>query len=125
MEQLEHDNDAYAALMAGRLMRVREHLGMTQQELADQFGTTQNLIYRLEKGLNVSREMFTLIALYFIRRHKISHEWLFNPEAEEDPSTPMIASEHSKRQRANERQEAERLALLTRFMEDIQKMEKK
>ncbi|NID13535.1 helix-turn-helix transcriptional regulator [Fibrella aestuarina] len=125
MEQLEKENDAYAALVARRMAKVREFLKMSQQELADEFGTTQNLIYRLENGLKVSREMFTLIALYYVKRHKVSYEWLFNPEQEEEPNVPMFTNEVIKRQRINDQREAQRLALLHQFMEEISKVEQK
>lgn len=125
MEQLEKDNEAYAALIARRMAKVREHLKMSQQELADELRSTQNLIYRLENGLKVSREMFTLIALYYVQRHKVSYEWLFNPDPEEDPNIPMLTNEQIKRKRINDQQEAQRLALLHQFMEEISKVEQK
>jgi|GEM_PF-7033264 len=125
MEQLEKDNEAYAALIARRMAKVREHLKMSQQELADELSSTQNLVYRLENGLKVSREMFTLIALYYVQRHKVSYEWLFNPDPEEDPNIPMLTNEQIKRKRINDQQEAQRLALLHQFMEEISKVEQK
>ena len=124
MEQLEKENDAYATLLARRMAKVREYLKMSQQELADELSTTQNLIYRLENGLKVSREMFTLIALYYVKRHKVSYEWLFDPEPEEDPNVPMFTNELIKRQRINDQQEAQRLALLHQFMDAMNKVEK-
>lgn len=125
MEQLQQENDAYAALIARRLAKVRDHLNMSQQDLANEFDTTQNLIYRLENGLKVSREMFTLIALYFIKRHKVNYEWLYNPDPEDDPNVPMFTNEQVKRQKVNSQREAERLALLQQFMEEINKVERK
>jgi transcriptional regulator with XRE-family HTH domain len=125
MEQLQQENDAYAALIARRLAKVRDHLNMSQQDLANEFDTTQNLIYRLENGLKVSREMFTLIALYFIKRHKVNYEWLYNPDPEDDPNVPMFTNEQVKRQKLNNQREAERLALLSQFMEEINKVERK
>lgn len=125
MEQLQQENDAYAALIARRLAKVRDHLNMSQQDLANEFDTTQNLIYRLENGLKVSREMFMLIALYFIKRHKVNYEWLYNPDQEDDPNVPMFTNEQVKRQKANSQREAERLALLQQFMEEINKVERK
>lgn len=124
-EQLEKENEAYATLIARRLAKVREYLKMSQQELADEFGTTQNLTFRLENGLKVSREMFTLIALYYIKRHRVSYEWLFNPDPEEDPNMPMFSDEVLKRQRINDQREAERLALLHQFIKDMSKVENK
>jgi transcriptional regulator with XRE-family HTH domain len=125
MEQLEKENEAYAALVARRMAKAREYLKMSQQELADEFGSTQNLIYRLENGLRVSRDMYTLIALYFIKRHKVSYEWLFNPDEKEDPNVPMFTNEQIKRQRINEQHEAQRLALLHQFMDQLSKVEEK
>ncbi len=125
MEQLQQENDAYAALIARRLAKVRDHLNMSQQDLANELNTTQNLIYRLENGLKVSREMFTLIALYFIKRHKVNYEWIYNPDPEDDPNVPMFTSELAKRQKVNSQREAERLALLQQFMEEMNKVERK
>lgn len=125
MEQLEKEHEAYALQIAGRLIKAREHVGMTQHELADKVDTTQNLIYRLEKGLAVSREMFTFIALYFIRQHGINFEWLFNPDPEEEANIPMLTSKRGKRKRVSEKQEDERLNLLNQFLEDIKKVKGK
>lgn len=125
MEQLQQENDAYAALIARRLAKIRDHLNMSQQDLANEFNTTQNLIYRLENGLKVSREMFTLIALYFIKRHKVNYEWIYNPDPEDDPTVPMFTNEQVKRQKVNNQREAERLALLSQFMEEMNKVEHK
>lgn len=125
MEQFEKENDAYAALIARRLAKVRDHLNMSQQDLANEFNTTQNLIYRLENGLKVSREMFTLIALYFIRRHKVNYEWLYNPDSEDDANVPMFTNEQVKRQKIHDQREAERLALIHQLYTDLQKIEEK
>lgn len=125
MEQFEKENDAYAALIARRLAKIRDHLNMSQQDLANEFNTTQNLIYRLENGLKVSREMFTLIALYFIRRHKVNYEWLYNPDPEEDANVPMFTNEQAKRQKIHDQREAERLALIHQLFDDLQKIEAK
>ncbi|WP_077923873.1 helix-turn-helix domain-containing protein [Spirosoma sp. 209] len=125
MEQFEKENDAYAALIARRLAKIRDHLNMSQQDLANEFNTTQNLIYRLENGLKVSREMFTLIALYFIRRHKVNYEWLYNPDSEDDANVPMFTNEQVKRQKIHDQQEAERLALLKQLYTDLQRIEQK
>lgn len=125
MEQFEKENDAYAALIARRLAKIRDHLNMSQQDLANEFNTTQNLIYRLENGLKVSREMFTLIALYFIRRHKVNYEWLYNPDPEEDTNVPMFTNEQAKRQKIHDQREAERLALIHQLYNDLQKIEAK
>lgn len=125
MEQLEKENDAYATLIARRLAKVRDHLNMSQQDLANEFNTTQNLIFRLENGLKVSREMFTLIALYFIKRHKVSYEWLYNPEAEDDVNVPMFSNELAKRRKIHDQQEAERLVLLQQFIEQMSKVDSK
>ena len=124
MEQLEQENDAYAALIARRLAKIRDHLDMSQQDLANEFNTTQNLIYRLENGLKVSREMFTMIALYFIEKHKVNYEWLYNPDSEADPNSPMFVNEQAKRHKINEQHEAERLMLLQRFMEEVSRVGK-
>lgn len=125
MEQLEQENDAYAALIARRLAKIRDHLNMSQQDLANEFNTTQNLIYRLENGLKVSREMFTLISLYFIKKHKVSYEWLYNPESEDDVNVPMFSNELAKRRKIHDQREAERLVLLQQFMEEMNKVERK
>ena len=109
--------------MARRLAKIRDHLQMSQQELANEFNTTQNLIYRLENGLKVSREMFTLISLYFIRRHKVNHEWLYNPDPEDDANVPMFASEQAKRQKIQDQREGERLALIRQLYTDLQRIE--
>jgi transcriptional regulator with XRE-family HTH domain len=122
IEQLEQENDAYAALIARRLAKVRDQLNMSQQDLANKFNTTQNLIYRLENGLKVSREMFTMISLYFIRTHQVNYEWLYNPDVETEPAIPMFTNDLVRRKKINEQREAERLVLLQRFREELNKV---
>ncbi len=122
-EQLEQENDAYAALIARRLAKVRDHLDMSQQDLANEFNTTQNLIYRLENGLKVSREMFTMIALYFIRKHQVNYEWLYNPDAETEPAIPMFTNDAVKRKKINEQREAKRLVSLQRFLNEMNEID--
>lgn len=125
MEQLQQENEAYAAMIARRMAKAREYVDMTQSDLAKEFDTTQNLIYRLENGLKVSLDMFLTISLYFVRRHQINYEWLFNPDPADEDSIPMLTSEQVKRQKQHDRKEAERLALLKSFLDDLSKVEKK
>jgi transcriptional regulator with XRE-family HTH domain len=65
---------------------------MSQQDVADQLGTTQNLIYRMENELGSSIFMLLHISLYYRQQHQLNFDWLFNPEPEESEFAPMLTS---------------------------------
>lgn len=65
-----------------RFEMLRHDLKLSQAELAEEMGTTQNLIFRLENGLKVSQTSLFSTFLYFYKNYQINPEWLFSPENE-------------------------------------------
>ncbi len=61
--------------MARRFKLIRQRLGLTQTDLANQLGTTQLMIHRVEKGENVMSPLFLSLILFY--SHSISMEALF------------------------------------------------
>ncbi|KAB7726890.1 helix-turn-helix domain-containing protein [Rudanella paleaurantiibacter] len=64
---------------------LRRDLNLSQAELAEEMGTTQNLIFRLENGLKVSQTSLFSAFLYFYKNKQLNPEWLFSPENEYVP----------------------------------------
>lgn len=58
-----------------RFKEIRDNLGLTQDEMAETIGVSQNLIFRIEKGQSVSSMM--LAYYHFYRNYKINPAWLF------------------------------------------------
>ncbi len=61
--------------MARRFKLIRQRLGLTQTDLANQLGTTQLMIHRVEKGENVMSPLFLSLILFY--SHSVSMEALF------------------------------------------------
>ena len=65
-----------------RLKQIRQHLGMTQTEVGNQLGTTQLMVYRIEKGENVlSPLLLSMLCLY---SQSVSMDYLFSKNFEID-----------------------------------------
>ena len=51
--------------MGRRMKLVRQRLGMTQTEVGEQLGTTQLMVYRIEKGENILSPLFLAMLLFY------------------------------------------------------------
>lgn len=53
--------------MGRRFKLVRQRLGLTQTDVANQLNTTQLMIHRIEKGDNILSPMFLALLLFYSR----------------------------------------------------------
>ena len=51
--------------MGMRFKLIRQKLGITQTKLAEQLGTSQVMIYRIEKGEKIMSSLFLKLVLFF------------------------------------------------------------
>ncbi len=125
MMNLEHIADSHANLIGQRLAIFRKHIGLSQQDIADQLGTTQNLIYRLEKGLNTSILMAMQVAHYYRQYHKLNLEWLINPEPTDSEFAPMIVNDELNLRKKIGLSDRKKLAILEKFMREFSALEER
>ncbi len=59
-----------------RFKLIRQHLGLTQTEVANQLGTSQLMIYRIEKGESILSPLFLSTILFYSK--SVSLEALFS-----------------------------------------------
>lgn len=75
----DEEAERFKKQLSSRFETLRNDLGYSQQEMADEIGVTQNAIFRLENDCKVSTSSLASIFLYFYKNHKVSPEWLFTP----------------------------------------------
>lgn len=82
---------------AKRFEQIREASGLSQVEMADTIGMSQNLVYRSEKDCDISLNSFLLLFVHYMKNYKMNPEWFF---AEDNAGfTPYeLESKKSKRQ---------------------------
>ncbi|SFE55410.1 helix-turn-helix domain-containing protein [Spirosoma endophyticum] len=62
---------------AKRFELIREASGMSQVEMADTIGMSQNLVYRSEKDCDISLNSFLLLFVHYMKNYKMNPEWFF------------------------------------------------
>lgn len=67
-------------LMAGRFAQLREDTGLSQTELSEEIGVTQNIIFRAEHHMNISTPTLLLLYLYYYDKAQVNPLWLFSPD---------------------------------------------
>ncbi|PRY27806.1 helix-turn-helix protein [Spirosoma oryzae] len=73
----DQDSKELKKQIGERFAMLRNDLKLTQQELADKLGTSQNLVYRLENNLSCSMDSILVAYIFFVRNYKVNPEWLF------------------------------------------------
>ena len=72
----EHFKTVDMKELGRRFKLIRQHLGLTQTEVANQLGTTQLMIYRTEKGESVLSPLLLSTILFYSK--SVSLEALFS-----------------------------------------------
>ena len=62
---------------AMRFEQIREASGLSQVEMADTIGMSQNLVYRSEKDCDISLNSFLLLFIHYMKNYKMNPEWFF------------------------------------------------
>jgi DNA-binding XRE family transcriptional regulator len=70
--------EEHSLLIANRLATFREYIGLSQQEVAEQVGTTKETICLLEKDLSSTLYMLLHVCSYYNRNYKLDLAWVFN-----------------------------------------------
>lgn len=86
-------------VLGERLRKIRKHLGINQQQLADATHLTQPAISRLEKGDEVYAS--TLLAVLSFYQDKVCLHNLLSPEQGEDSEAQLYTSPQKMRQSLN------------------------
>ena len=60
-----------------RFEQIREASGLSQAEMADTIGMSQNLVYRSEKDCDISLNSFLLLFVHYMKNYKMNPEWFF------------------------------------------------
>jgi transcriptional regulator with XRE-family HTH domain len=113
----------HAILIGKRLAVFRKHLGLSQQEVADQIGTTQNLIYRIENDLNSSISMVLHVCHYYRQHHRLNFEWLVNPNSSDTEFAPMVLSPDLNLRKELGLSDRRKLAIVDKFIRDLERLE--
>ena len=74
------DVDLYRSALAHRLGQLRTPFGLSQLDFQDTLGLGQNTIFRAEGNVRISLEALLKLALYYVQKHQINADWLFNPD---------------------------------------------
>lgn len=123
MNTLEQVTQAHATLIGQRLAIFRKFTGLSQQEVADQIGTTQNLIYRIENDLNSSISMVLRVCHYYRQQHQLNFEWLVNPDSTDTEFAPMRLTEALSLRKELGLLDRKKLAILNQFIQDWERLE--
>ncbi|GAB4022683.1 hypothetical protein GCM10028808_70910 [Spirosoma migulaei] len=62
---------------AMRFEQIREASGLSQVEMANTIGMSQNLVYRSEKDCDISLNSFLLLFIHYMKNYKMNPEWFF------------------------------------------------
>lgn len=62
---------------AMRFEQIREASGLSQVEMAETIGMSQNLVYRSEKDCDISLNSFVLLFIHYMKNYKMNPEWFF------------------------------------------------
>jgi len=66
--------------IAIRLSKLRKDSGLTQAEMAEDIGFTQNIIFRSEHDGNISTLTLLTFFLYYSEKKNLNPMWLFSPD---------------------------------------------
>ncbi len=125
MNTLEQVTQAHATLIGQRLATFRKFIGLSQQEVADQIGTTQNLIYRIENDLSSSISMVLQVCHYYYQQYHLNFEWLMNPDSRDTEFAPMMLSDVLNLRKELGLVDRKKLALFDKFIHDLESLEQK
>lgn len=102
------DIDPYRSELAHRLGQLRTQFGLSQRDFQDTLGLGQNIIFRAEGDLNISIEALLKLALYYVQKHHINADWLFNPD---NSDVPQLTEQVTRNRR--------KVAIFDRMVEEV------
>ena len=103
--------------IAKRLESIREEQQMTQQDLSEELGVSQNLIFRSENGLKLSMPALFAIYIYYRKKYKLNPAWLFEIDNEDVPRYFTVQALKTRKQEGNDQK---RNKIIREMMEKLQ-----
>jgi len=115
-KQKDKETEAFKKLVSSRFEELRNDLQLSQQELADLVGTTQNLIFRMENDLKASTSSLFLLFLFYFKNYNINPEWLFSPR---NTDVPKYYNDIKLSKRKKDAEETRRTEILTKMLKEL------
>ena len=115
-KQKDKETEAFKKLVSSRFEELRNDLQISQQELADVVGTTQNLIFRMENDLKASTSSLFLLFLFYFKNYNINPEWLFSPR---NTDVPKYYNDIKLSKRKKDAEETRRTEILTKMLKEL------
>jgi len=115
-KQKDKETEAFKKLVSSRFEELRNDLQLSQQELADVVGTTQNLIFRMENDLKASTSSLFLLFLFYFKNYNINPEWLFSPR---NTDVPKYYNDIKLSKRKKDAEETRRTEILTKMLKEL------
>lgn len=103
--------------MSKRLELIREEQQMTQQELSEELGFSQNLIFRSENGLKLSMTALFTIYIHHRKKYKLNPAWLFEIDNKDVPRYLTVQALKTRKQEGNDQK---RNKIIREMMEKLQ-----
>lgn len=105
-------------LFAKRFELIREGSGLSQVEMADTLGMSQNLVYRSEKDCEISFNSFLMLFVHYMKNYKMNPEWFF---AEDNSGYNAYELESRRTKRLNSGVERRRNNIINEMFSTLQR----
>lgn len=112
----DKETESFKQLVSSRFGELRNDLQLSQQELADVVGTTQNLIFRMENDLKASTTSMFMLFLFYHKNYNINPEWLFTPR---NTDVPKYYNDIKLSKRKKDAEESRRSEILTKMLKEL------
>lgn len=112
----DKETESFKQLVSSRFEELRNDLQLSQQELADVVGTTQNLIFRMENDLKASTTSMFMLFLFYHKNYNINPEWLFTPR---NTDVPKYYNDIKLSKRKKDAEESRRSEILTKMLKEL------
>lgn len=94
--------ETFKEAVSKRLELIREEQQLTQQDLSEELGVSQNLIFRSENGLKLSMSAMFGIYMYYRKKYKLNPAWLFEIDNKDVPRYLTVQALKTRRQESND-----------------------
>ncbi len=102
-----------------RLKQFRLLLKLTQLDVAEELGTTQNMIYRAEANLRIAMDSYWVIVAHYEEHHQLNRSWLMEEDNRTLPLRRLPATtRHREKQLTNQRIAELTLTLVHRLLNE-------
>lgn len=99
--------------LSARFEQLRKDQKLTQVELSELLGTSQNLVYRTETDLKLSLDSFLYVVTYFVKNYNVNPEWLI---AQNVRGVPTYTTDLNTRKRVSDSQDKKRSEIVKQMI---------